>query len=62
MTDEEIIKHYINKNDLIKDDCKDEFYKKIKEHSEKNNISLYESVAYAFISIVVSALENEDMK
>lgn len=30
MTDEEIIKHYINKNDLIKDDCKDEFYKKNK--------------------------------
>ena len=62
MTDEEIIKHYINKNDLIKDDCKDEFYKKIKEHSEKNNVSLYESAAFAFISIVVSALEKEDMK
>lgn len=62
MTDEEIIKHYIDKNDLIRDDCKDEFYKKIKEHSEKNNISLYESAAYSFISIVVSALENEDMK
>lgn len=62
MTDEEIVKHYINKNDLIKDDCKDEFYKKIKEHSEKNNISLYESAAYAFMSIVLSALENEDMK
>lgn len=38
------------------------FTKKIKEHSEKNNISLYESAAYAFISIVVSALENEAMK
>lgn len=62
MTDEEIVKHYINKNDLIKDDCKDEFYKKIKEHSEKNNISLYESASYAFISIIVSALENEAMK
>lgn len=62
MTDEEIIKHYINENDLIKDDCKDEFYKKIKEHSEKNNLSLYESAAYAFMSIVLSALENEDMK
>ena len=60
MTDEEIIKHYINKNDTIKD--KDEFFRIIKEHSEKNNISLYESAAFAFISIVVSALEKETMK
>lgn len=62
MTDEEIVKSYIDKNDLIRDDCKDEFYKNIKEHSEKNNISLYESAAYAFMSIVLSALENEATK
>lgn len=60
MTDEEIIKHYINKNDTIKD--KDEFFRIIKEHSEKNNISLYESAAYACLSIVCSAIEKEAMK
>lgn len=63
MTDEEIVKSYINKNDVIKD--KDEFYRIIKWHSEKNNISLYESLAHAYLSIVCSAIKKnimDDMK
>lgn len=54
MTDEEIVKSYINKNDAIKD--KDEFYKIIKWHSEKNNISLYESLSDAYFTCFVLSL------
>lgn len=64
MTDEEIVKSYIDKNHAIKD--KDEFYSIIKVHSVKNNISLYESLADAyFICFALSIINNmksENMK
>lgn len=60
MTDEEIIKHYINKNDLIKDDCKDEFYEIVKKQAEKRNISLYESLA--LVTFIAFSIKKEVVK
>lgn len=62
MKDEEIIKSYINKNDLIRDDCKDRFYEIVKKQAEKRNISLYESLALGYLTFIAFSLKKEVMK
>lgn len=62
MTDEEIVKTYINNNDLIRDDCKDRFYEIVKKQAEKRNISLYESLVLGYLTFIAFSIKKEVMK